>query len=298
LTTLAEAIATGMGDERPFRCTEHDDTQASASVNVLKGVWYCHVCHSKGHVDSKKAPSVAELEQMMEPEKIGRVYSETYLEAFTTLDDGTYWPTRFPPWTCWAAGLGEDPVTGEATFPVRTPSGRLAGVGRRQSNDMVAAAKEAGTNPSRYRYPRRWSASRSLHDAGKLTGSVMVLVEGAADQASLLEVGIPARAVYGSGLHHPQVEILMRSRPDYIVLAMDSDAAGQRGKAMSHALLMDCSATVVSVDWPRNDPAECTPQERIATIAEAVGTEVYVPQWSQVAANMQAAYLHQREEMQ
>jgi hypothetical protein len=163
VTTLQEALESGRGIERPFRCTEHDDTHASASVNVVKGYWYCYVCHAKGSVDAKKAPSLAELAQMMEPERNCRIYPEAYLGLFTVEAEKGYWGTRFPDWLIWHAQLGEDPTTGEATFPVKTPEGRLAGVGRRQSNAMVAAAKEAGENPSRYKYPRRWSASRVLH---------------------------------------------------------------------------------------------------------------------------------------
>ena len=70
--TLEDAIAVGQGVERPCRCPVHDDSQASASVNVIKGVWYCHACFASGTVDGKKTPSVDSLKAMMEPEKIAR----------------------------------------------------------------------------------------------------------------------------------------------------------------------------------------------------------------------------------
>lgn len=40
-STLEDAIIKGHGTERSFRCPVHDDSHASASVNVNKGVWYC-----------------------------------------------------------------------------------------------------------------------------------------------------------------------------------------------------------------------------------------------------------------
>ena len=294
MTTLQEAIEQGRGVERPFRCTEHDDSHASASVNVVKGYWYCYVCHAKGNVDAKKAPSLAELAQMMEPEHNCRIYPESYLDLFTVEADKGYWGTRFPDWLVWHAQLGEDPTSGECTFPVRTPEGRLAGVGRRQTNAMVDAAKAAGENPSRYKYPRRWSASRVLH--GALKGPALVLVEGAADEAALREVGIPARAVYGSALHHPQVEYIKRIAPKYVLLGMDTDDAGERGARQSFHTLGQIDAEVGRIRWPANDPAECTPAQRLAAVGSVLPPE-YRDLWSSAVAIMQAAFHDARDEM-
>ena len=57
MSTLEEAIALGQGIERPFQCEVHDDTNASASVNVLKGVWYCHACGASGAVGPRSLPA-------------------------------------------------------------------------------------------------------------------------------------------------------------------------------------------------------------------------------------------------
>lgn len=296
MTTLQDALDLGQGTERPFRCPKHDDRNASASVNVLKGVWYCYVCFEKGHIDKKKAPTLAELGQMMEPEKNCRIYPEIYLDVFTVEPQRIHWSTRFPDWLVWWATLGEDAMTGEATFPVRTPEGRLAGVGRRQTDEAVQQAREAGTNPSRYKYPMRWSASRVMHSQGSPQSGALVLVEGAADAISLWEVGIPAYAVYGSGLHLPQVEYVKRFKPSVIVLGMDADDAGERGAGLSMAALADLPVDVVRVTWPEKDPAECTQEQRISTIASVVG-QGYVPNWQQAAANSQTAYAKYRDEL-
>ena len=117
----------------------------------------------------------------------------------------------------WFAGLGQDPFTSDATFPVHTPQARLAGVGRRKL--------DPGDGP-RYLYPKVWSASQSLFGVKAWSGRhrVVVLVEGAADAVACWEVGVPALACYGAGLHLPQVELLARYAPDLVLAGFDNDA--------------------------------------------------------------------------
>lgn len=267
--TLAEALKLGRGNERPFRCHVHEDTNASASVNVLKGVWYCYACHARGKVDGKTVPSIAEIEAMLEPETGVRVYPESWLGLFRPpYYKYTYWGQRFPEWLCWYADLGIDPFTGNATFPVRTPNGFLAGVGMRQEE-----------GEPRYKYPRRWAASRVLGGMDKApTGECITLVEGFADAVSLWEVGIPALACYGAGLHFPQVEMVHRLNPTIVLLGFDMDDAGARATALTEQLLID-SFDIRGVTWPCKDPGECTPQERIDAVTESVGAEVYLAQY-------------------
>jgi hypothetical protein len=298
VTSLTEALEFGEGIERPFRCTEHDDSHASASVNVVKGFWYCYVCHAKGAIDKKRVPSLAEIAMMLEPERNCRIYPDAYLSLFEVEPDEIYWRTRFPDWLCWFADLGEDPTTREATYPVRTPSGHLAGVGRRQTDAMVAAAKEAGENPSRYKYPVRWSASRVLHYTSWLPGDVLVLVEGVADAVSLWECGIPAAAVYGSALHLPQKEYINRLGPKYVCLGMDADDAGQRGVQMSWDLLDNGgrSYNIGAIEWPKNDPAECTPAERLEAVCNVAGDQ-YLDVWQKAGMSLVSAYIRHKEEM-
>lgn len=276
--TLEEALLEGRGEERPFRCHVHDDSSASASVNVTKGVWYCFACFASGTVDGKKVPSVTDLQAMVEPEAACREYPETYLELFDS--ERSYWHGRFPPWLVWTARLGQDPFTGHATFPVRTPEGRLAGVGRR---DPDPEAKP------RYRYPPRWSAARVLHGENDPKTEIVVLVEGAADRESLTEIGVPALGCYGAGLHRPQVEALLRRAPRRVLLGFDQDEAGTRAVRNTEWLLAQHDVTTAVVEWPRNDPAECSPDERRQAV-QAVAGRVYVPLWSEAVEAMQARY--------
>lgn len=292
--TLDDALQHGRGNERPFRCPVHEDNNASASVNVLKGVWFCYACKASGTVSGKKAPSTDDLRAMLEPEKAVRVYPESVLELYA--GGVGYWLSRFPDWLVWAEQLGDDPFTGAATFPVRTPAGVLAGVGRRMSDEHVEGMKASGGNPMRYRYPRGWSASTTLNGWPSMhRGGVIVLTEGAADRISLTELGIPAYACYGAGLHAPQRELVMRMNPDLVLLGFDMDEAGQRAAGMT-ALLMNEMVPTMNIVWPDKDPASCLVEHRQEAVLDAVGRAKYGPlsdlgaSWHRTVTDYQRRY--------
>lgn len=269
MTTLEEALAEGRGTERPFRCPAHDDTTASASVNVLKMVWFCHACHAKGAVDSKRVPKVDELLAMMEPERTARVYPQAWLETFLDWPNRIYWDQRFPRWVTWNLGMGHDPFTDEPTFPVHTAAGILAGVGRRKQ-------LEEGVKGARYWYPSSWSASGTLFGRGRRVEPmpVVVLVEGAADCAAVTQTGFPALATYGAGLHLPQVEILAQHHPKLILLGFDMDDAGEKAVTRAYSQV-GRMAELKRVRWSKGDPADTPLPNRKEDLARAVRASDY-----------------------
>ena len=283
MSTLDEAVAYGQGIERPFRCHVHEDSNASASVNVVKGVWFCHSCHASGTVDGKTTPKVSDLQSMLEPDESCRVYPDAYLELF---EEPVYWRTRFTNWVCHAMGLGQDPFTSDATFPVHTPGGLLAGVGRRHLTE---------DKHSRYLYPKRWSASMTLFGTGGRYPAlpVLVLVEGAADATACWEVGAPGLAVYGSGVHLPQRDLLVRYNPKLILAGFDMDAAGERATTSAFKTLGRI-APIVRVQWPAKDPGECKPAQRVAALITAVGRSGYggnvIKAWQRNIDDMKSSY--------
>lgn len=264
MTTLEEALANGRGTERPFQCFKHEDSNASASVNVIRSVWYCYVCKVGGVVDSNRVPTTDELLAMLEPEKACRTYPTSWLDVF---DYGGYWEDRFPLWLCWWHQLGEDPFTGEATFPVHTPGGRLAGVGRR--------AIVEGPGP-RYRYPSTWSASRTLFGSRGLwrPAKVVMLVEGAADASAGWQIGVPTWATYGAGLHKPQVELVAAMNPDLILFGFDMDEAGDRATQQSEGMVGDLAETA-RVSWTEKDPADTPADHRLDDVLRTVRGTAY-----------------------
>jgi hypothetical protein len=293
MISLEDALANGRGTERPFQCPEHDDKQASASVNVVKGVWFCHACHAKGVTTGKRAPKVEELEAMLAPEQVARKYPAAWLETFTDWETDIYWDARFPRWLTWYLGMGQDPFTSSPTFPVHTASGYLAGVGRRNP-DPAAKPK--------YRYPAHWSASVSLF--GRVNGPepfpVVVLVEGAADAAAVIETGVPALATYGSGLHLPQIELLSQHSPRVVLLGFDMDEAGEGAVTRAFGQI-GRMAELVRVKWRAKDPADTPLQARTENIARAVGRTGYgastTLHWAARVQQMQAAYAQHTKEI-
>lgn len=281
--TLFQAVNEGQGIERPFRCPnpEHDDRHASASVNVLKKVWYCYACGAKGKVDSKAVPTKDELLAMMEPEESGKVYPESWLNWFGY---GYYWADRFPMWVCRMFSFGQDPMSGDPTFPVYTPEGRLAGVGQRGDSSYA-----------RYLYPKGWAASRSLfgmRQAHNVDLAVLVLIEGAADTAAIWEVGAPGFGCYGAGLHWPQREFIARINPKLVLLGFDADAAGEKARIRTEESLEEICETQ-SIDWllgGAKDPADMSPEARATAITKAVSDSSYgrrsavLSSWAKAAA--------------
>jgi len=281
--TLAEALTHGEGIERPFRCEQHDDNHASASVNVLKMVWYCYTCHASGAADKKKAPSNDALESMISPDRLARVYPQSYLALFA---DPGYWLTRFPDWLCHEMGLGQDPFTGDGVFPVHTGEGLLAGIGRRRLVTEIVGEKKIEVQGTRYLYPKVWAASQTLFgSAGRWqTHPVIALVEGAADASACWEVGAPGFAVYGSGLHLPQIDLVARMQPRLVLLGFDMDEAGEKAVTRAFGALAGI-APMKRVRWPRRDkdpagtPYGLRKEILHRTVVDAGYGEV-VPQWT------------------
>lgn len=287
--TLEEALKTGEGIERPFQCEVHDDTNASASVNVLKNVWYCFACGASGMVGTKVAPSAELLNTMIQPEKAARTYPESFLELYARPE---HWATRFPEWLCYALGLGSDPFTGDATFPVHLGDGMLAGVGRRRE---VTKDEAKETGHTRFRYPHRWSATHALFGTGHRYQQVdvVVAVEGASDSAAVQETGALGLATYGAGFHLPQRELLLRYAPKLVLLGFDMDDAGEKAVTRAFPLLKG-AAEIKRVYWKGGDPAATPLEQRLEDLLSAVRRSAYsgdvMPRWSARVADMQHRY--------
>lgn len=290
--TLGDALLSGQGVERPFMCEVGSHSHETASVNVLKGLWVCYSCHASGVVDSNRVPTPDELLSFLQPEVAVREYAQSWLATFGA---GGYWADRFPLWLCWYLGLGEDPWTGEGTYPVHTPGGRLAGVGRRQLS---------GVGP-KYRYPYGWAASRSLFGTRGRFGlhhDVLLVGEGAADACAGWEVGCPSVAAYGSALNAPQVDLIKRATPRLVLLGQDADEAGELGAELSLTQLADhCEVVRVQWDPDAGDPAAMPAEDRIDCLLAAVDksnygqTQATSDTWRATARAVQSAYTEENE---
>lgn len=233
--TLAEALTTGRGTERSFLCPSHQASHETASVNVLKGVWYCYSCHAHGTIEDH-VPEVEECLAVLAGSAPPRIMPEAWLDVFDSDHASPYWTGRYGLDVATANRCGTDPATGAPTYPIRDAHGRLLGVVSRHE-----------TADPKYRYPWNVSTSRTLY--GRLRPcTVLVLVEGASDVMAHEQPGIPpgwaVAGTYGAGLHHPQVELVAAMDPKVVLLAFDDDEAGIRAIERAHDALAEVAPSL------------------------------------------------------
>lgn len=227
--TLEEALTRGRGRERAFRCPVHGDSHASASVNVLKGLWFCYVCGAKGTTDEiiegddfQFGQSVIEL--LDETNEV-TVYPEQWLDLFHRPGVATpYWRDRFEQRTIDHFRLGYNglrSVNGESRpspcYPLRDPYGRVHGLVYRQLEHQP-----------KYVYPPHSKVSDRLYGYTVGRREHVLLVEGACDAMACWEVGHEAWALFGAQISETQIRLLHQAGVQHIGLVMDNDLAGRR----------------------------------------------------------------------
>ena len=264
MTTLAEALAFGQGVERPFLCPSHEDTNASASVNVALGVWYCFSCQSHGTLNDH-VPTIDEALSVLSGKAKPRVYAESWLDIFDAYQPSPYWAKRYGADLAAYFRCGTHPVTGNPTYPLRGPDGSPRGVVQRQEGDP------------KYLYPAGVRISDTFFGRLKPKG-VVVLLEGASDVMAVHYDGDVPRdwsvlGCYGSGVHAPQIDLLRDAAPRLIVTAFDADKAGYNAARLA---VKSCSeiAPVITHDWAKqgvNDPGELA-GKAMSALRTTVGT--------------------------
>lgn len=244
--------------ERAFLCPVHNDHDASASVNVVKGWWYCYRCGAKGrtdgYIDVDDQRFAEDIDYLLGQEK--RVYPESWLDSFTAGGPHPYWLGRgYSPEAIAHFRLGYDWDKGTPCYPIRDTDGSVLGVVRRNPD---------GVDP-KYKYPYGVTKSALLHNYSPQARETVILVEGAPDVWAAWDAGHTAFGLYGAVLHRTQLRLLARVSPRRVVLALDNDRAGRE-----------------AVEGRRNDDGEYTPGAR--RLLEAEGYEVVSVDWSSVPA--------------
>lgn len=231
--SIEEAMVYGTGIERSFRCHVHGDTNPSASVNSVTGLWFCYACGAKGRYNVSEMPpdkaATAIIRYIDALTAEPRTYTESYLDVFDGSGPGDYWLSRFTEETCRRFRLGIDPAGRFATIPVRDRLDQVLGVTRR---DLT------GTDEAKYRYPPGVTMSGLLFNHYACSGDALMLTEGATDAIAAVEAGWPeVMATYRNGLSRTQVLLLQEYAPEVVVVAYDQDTAGDRGFAQIQYVL-------------------------------------------------------------
>ena len=243
MTTLDEAVAAGRGVERPFNCHVHDDSNASASVNVVKEVWYCYTCGAAGRV-GKGNPTVAmkaAIEAMRSPIDTPP-HHEGWLDIFDADHPSKYWAARVGEATAEKFRCGTHPYTGLPTYPIRNRVGQPLGV--------VLRTPDGFTGP-KYLYPHGVPVSQCLFGYDQALahpGRIVVIVEGAGDVMAIDAAfsNTPPFTIvgsYGCNINAPQVPLLTALSPLKVVIAYDNDTAGMRGGQQAVSRLTQAGIT-------------------------------------------------------
>jgi DNA primase len=240
--TLQEAISRGQGRERAFRCPVHPDHQASASVNVIKGVWFCYACGAKGTVDGV----IDQEDQAFAKDVVGmldeqvRIYPENWLDQFlNTVPGNTYWLSRFDRPAIEHFKLGYDWHHQMPCYPMRAQNGTVLGIVYRNTTPIGP----------KYKYPYGVNKAHLLFNYDSSASNSVVLVEGAVDAIACWEAGHRAFGIYGAQLHDEQIKLLQRVVRQRVVLAMDNDDAGRLATSKIAVQLGLIGFEVVRVDW-------------------------------------------------
>lgn len=266
--TLDEALSNGRGVERPFCCPSesHDDRNASASVNVAKGLWVCYACRASGTLEGW-SPTADDIIRMLDrKEERTRTYPEGWLDLFDGDHVSPYWAKRYGDQVASRFRCGTDPWTGMPTYPLRDAASRLIGVVRRNDLDPELP---------KYLYPPNVHTSRTLFGIERIQSSIVrikriTLVEGASDVLAIYESD-PNEIVlgtYGAGLHAPQVELIHQINPSEVVGAFDDDDAGRAATERAKEQLS--GIRVIPVDWlpfGGTDAGSIPPASRLKALA-------------------------------
>jgi DNA primase len=258
-------------NERPFRCHVHQDSQASASVNVAKGLWICYGCGAKGKVDGT-------VIQVNTDNLVNEIYSmlgEDYeIESEGMLNmyrqgDLSYWRSRFTEAAVAHFQLGYDGTTGQPVYPIWNSAGEYLGVVRRNLEDHP-----------KYKYPRHTKTHEQLYNYSSRHRKAVVLVEGAIDAIACWEAGVDAFGIYGSHLGTQQLRLIERCDPHWVYLCFDNDAAGKQATEDAQEMFRDTGINTVVFPWKyyplAKDIEELSIEERERTFAKLLTSSVAV----------------------
>jgi hypothetical protein len=254
--TLAEAVsAHDSRNERPFLCPVHDDTNASASVNVDKGLWYCYTCKAKGKTDGIYVEPTISLQEINDLLTEARTIPESAYALYVAGEVHPYWLARFTEDAARHFQLGYDPESKKPCYPIRDINGELLGI----------CTRSIDGSPPKYKYPSGVKVSNLIFNHQLVERETIILVEGAMDVVACYEAGHDAWGIYGSAFSEKQLQLVLSASPDRVVLGFDNDPAGRDCTAKVARLCRFHGIDTVAIPWylhDYNDLAELPRQDR------------------------------------
>lgn len=238
------------GPEYNVLCPNHDDRNSSCRVNVDKGLWFCHGCHTGGGMKTLARLVGVRYNYDATDEMVGRMMSslnrlketrgeetvifrpESDIELYR-IPTG-YYTDPIPRGRGLTQDivdlfeLGYDPIQECAVIPVRDRWGHLLGFTRRYLN-KDARIKYRDPKGFQKRYNLYGAHLASVHPSG-----TVVLVEGLFDTMKIWQAGHVGLGQFGSYLTIEQIRLLKEMGTVCVIMFYDNDKGGRL--AYSHAL--------------------------------------------------------------
>jgi DNA primase len=268
-------------------CPFHDETDASFSVNIQKGLFICYACDERGtfgklvnHITGegsfvKDAVSIGELKNKIkalgqEPEP-PKTFASEWLTFWRAGEFQEKWATRgiTNSEVLDAFELGYAAEDDALIIPIHNRNGTPLGVIRRFFEPLPDVPK--------YKYPRGVKISHCLYgfsQVAKMEGrpKTLAVTEGSIDALAAWQHGVPAVALLGARTSDQQLSLLTALSPVSLVIMTDNDTAG---RAASQQLLSKLQGTGIitrlPTSWPEGckDVADMTSEQFLRTVEQS-----------------------------
>ena len=270
-------------DEFQLRCPFHEDSRASCSINLEKGVWICFAGCGQGSLEyllqKLLGKSREEIDSLLLNYEVD--YSLSFLDAYLETAEEEeeemlevsieYDKTRVPPWIFdrgfnretlieWECGAD---IEGSLVIPVKDGEGRLVGTITRRLN-----------REPKYLYSQGLRKSRLLFGGHKIESCKFVYItEGSLDAMWLHQNNLPAVSLLGATMSKVQEELLMQLPVEELVLCLDNDKAGEIGmqKALT-SLSARCRVSRVNLPGGYKDVQDI---KDVTVLNETVEKRIY-----------------------
>ena len=259
------------GDEYLCLCPFHDDNTPSMNANLKKNVYHCFACGAKGNLGKRGV--VKPVAHNAYRDLYNKVKNPDSIEhfdlpsAFIRLDERNPSNKFF-----WDYLIGKRQLTVDVIrrFGIGyTPSGDYADriilpfetgfLGRSVHDDKTLELMKV--RRERYLYPLGLNVSNFLFNFSVLNNP-LILVEGAFDALRLATYGVEATAIFGSNLSDNQIHKLCESGAAQVLLAFDSDDAGDEATHKTTLRLKPYFNDIQRIPLPAGkDPGEMTKDE-------------------------------------
>ena len=218
-------------------CPLHDDRVSSLSINTDKGLWICFAGCGQGSLKYFLSKywhiSLVDVEQYLGDKDVE--LDLNFFDSFELEDDQEFitYPEDFqaydyPKWALsrgfsqgelekWGCGTNR---FNDLIIPIYTPTQELKGWVSRRPNAVP-----------KYLYSKGFKKSKYLFGINHIQRCPFVCVtEGSLDTMWLHQNGFPSVAILGAILSKTQEELLSKLPVEELVICLDNDEAGQKGK--------------------------------------------------------------------